>query len=213
MILSEDVVALLASILAEWNRAETDIKIAEQVANKVVNPSIKELRYAGRRIVDALLKVREGGSPEEVKQLLTDALFDCHRARHDAIDAGTSKVALDLEVMTDKIGYDILLRTYPNFPALFRNLNNIRKKIAESRGNRDSRRSDLLNLRKRRFCRDGESVQCVARVGANNGPACEKGASSLFPCEMGNDCWWRFSCPLDNCHHSECDQITVARVS
>jgi hypothetical protein len=37
-------IELLNSVLDQWNRAEEDIKIAEQVANKVVNPSVKELR-------------------------------------------------------------------------------------------------------------------------------------------------------------------------
>jgi hypothetical protein len=89
MQLSNEAAGLLVSILNEWNRAEADIKIAEQVANKVINPSIKELRYAGRRIVDGLVKAQRDDTSSEVISLFRDALFDCHRARHDAIDAGT----------------------------------------------------------------------------------------------------------------------------
>jgi hypothetical protein len=57
MSLSDDHLALLRAIQDEWNRAETDIKTAELVVNNIVIPSVKELRYAGRRIVDALAEM------------------------------------------------------------------------------------------------------------------------------------------------------------
>ena len=124
----DDCSALLNSVLAEWNRAEEDIKIAEQVANKVVNPSIKELRYAGRRLVEALVKLQNAAPFEEVEALLNDALFNCHRARHDAVDAGTSKIAIDLDIMTTRLGYEVILPVHPAFPKLVQDLRVIRTK-------------------------------------------------------------------------------------
>jgi hypothetical protein len=47
----------LLSIRAEWDKAEADVKLAEQVGHKIVLPSIKELRYAGRRLVEVLTKI------------------------------------------------------------------------------------------------------------------------------------------------------------
>jgi hypothetical protein len=135
----DDLGELLNSVLTEWNRAEADIKVAEQVANKVVNPSIKELRYAGRRIVEALVKFQTDGSTSDVEALLHDALFDCHRARHDAVDAGTAKIAIDLEIMISKLGYEILLAVHPTFPKLFQDLQRVRVKITESRLDRNNR--------------------------------------------------------------------------
>jgi len=85
---------LLRAIQDEWNRAETDIKTAETVVNNIVIPSVKELRYAGRRIIDAIMEMTANPSaydPARVRALLDDAHFDCHRARHDAIDAATAK--------------------------------------------------------------------------------------------------------------------------
>ncbi len=134
----DDFEELLNSILVEWNRAEEDIKIAEQVANKVVNPSIKELRYAGRRIVEALVKF-QNNAPIEATALLNDALFDCYRARHDAIDAGTSKIAIDLEIMISKLGYEVILSVHPKFTELFQDLQKIRERIIESRRDRENR--------------------------------------------------------------------------
>lgn len=139
MQLSDARCAQLNTILHEWNRAEEDIKTAEQICGKVVNPSIKELRYAGRRIVDALARIGAGDDGEEVDKLFADALFDCHRARHDAIDAGTSKIAADLEIMLEKLKHDVVLAVYPGFREIFVDLQEVRNKIVASRGDRENR--------------------------------------------------------------------------
>jgi hypothetical protein len=56
---------ILEIICKEWDLAEKYIKEAEQVANNVVFPSIKELRYAGRRIVDGLNLIVKDGEKEK----------------------------------------------------------------------------------------------------------------------------------------------------
>ena len=128
-----------AKICLQWDKAEEDIKLAEQVAHKVVFPAIKELRYAGRRIIEALNKSRTRGQKNDVDSLLQDAEFNCLRARHDAIDAATAKVAVDLEIATNKIGYAAILAAMPNFSELHNLLNEIRDKVRKSRRNRDNR--------------------------------------------------------------------------
>lgn len=129
--------ALLQSILQEWNKAEKAIKIAEQIDDEIVTPAIFELRYAGRRLIEALA-CRE---QDEAKALglLSDAEFDCHRARHDAIDAATIKMVGDLTVAEDKIGTGIILSHFADFPKLLRRLFEVRKKVAISRDKRDDR--------------------------------------------------------------------------
>jgi hypothetical protein len=142
MHLSDDHIRLLAKIKTEWNRAEADIKTAEHVVANIVIPSVKELRYAGRRLVEALHLIIT--SPEDVRtitSLLDDACFDCCRARHDAVDAATGKIALDIDTMVSKLGYDSILPACPSFPRLFRELQAVRAKIAESRGKREDRES------------------------------------------------------------------------
>lgn len=130
---------LIAKIRAEWDRAEEDIKIAEQVCNKVVWPSVKELRYAGRRVVDALHAINDGLPTDEITKLLQDAEFDCHRSRHDAIDAATATIAIRLDTACEKLGYGPILDAFPQFPLLRTKLNGVMQRIRESRGDRNSR--------------------------------------------------------------------------
>jgi hypothetical protein len=139
MQLTDEQVALLNSIAEEWNQAEEDVKVAEQICNEIVIPAIKELRYAGRRVIDAIAKMHAGAATEEIEVLLREARFDCHRARHDAIDAGTSKIAIDLEIMVEKLGTEVILPVYPGFPALFKQLRDVRAKIRASRKDRNNR--------------------------------------------------------------------------
>jgi hypothetical protein len=141
----------IARICAEWDRAEEGIKLAEQVNNKVVFPSIKELRYAGRRIVEALNKINRDGSQSDIEDLFQDAEFDCHRARHDAIDAATSKIAVDLQITAEKIGYEAILKAFPELSDLRNKLDNIRDKIRLSRGDRESRENIYSELEGREF--------------------------------------------------------------
>ena len=105
----------------------------------VVFPSIQELRYGGRRLIEALNKIEEGAPEDEIRRLLADAEFDCHRAQHDAIDAATSKIALDIEAATKKLGYDPVLKAFPDLSDLFTEITIVRDKVADSRENRDDR--------------------------------------------------------------------------
>lgn len=92
-----------------WDKAEHAIKLAEQVNGQVVNPAIYELRYAGRRLIEAD-QLEAKGDLEEAAKRLGDAQMDCMRARHDAVDAATSKITVHLELAIDKLGAS---REYP----------------------------------------------------------------------------------------------------
>ncbi len=133
----QDIEAALKALCEEWNKAESAIKLAEQVNGEIINPAIYELRYAGRRIVEALAKRDE--DPNTAKKLLDDAHFDCCRARHDAIDAATSKITADLRIAVDRIGPDVVLDKFRDLPVLLAELSKVRKLIAISRENRDNR--------------------------------------------------------------------------
>lgn len=129
--------AAFKAVRDEWNKAELTIKLAEQVNGEIVNPAIYELRYAGRRIVEAY----DLASTDKATILkrLQDAHFDCCRARHDAIDAATSKISAQLENALERLGADILMTHFQQFPDLVERLGLVRDRIAESRGNRESR--------------------------------------------------------------------------
>lgn len=144
---------LLVEICDEWDHAEQVIKRAEMVARKVVIPSIFELRYAGRRIVDALNGIVTGATPEKITELLLDAKFNCLRAQHDAVDAATSKIAFDIDIMGKKLGYDAILKAYPEFSNFRQQLISVQNKIAESRGDRYNREAIYQALEKDEFKR------------------------------------------------------------
>lgn len=119
--------------------AEENIKLCEQIASRAIIPAINELRYAGRRIVDALNKACKGGSEQEVRALLEDARFNCHRARHDALDAALDVMALDFDNLTKRLGTDAVIQAYPDFQSLYRDLMKARRQIRLSRGDRENR--------------------------------------------------------------------------
>jgi hypothetical protein len=132
------------AVRVEWNKAEKAIKLAEQINGEIVNPAIYELRYAGRRLMEAISESDE----VKFKKLLGDAHFDCCRARHDAIDAATSKMVSDLKISVDKLGADIVLQHFPDFTSLFGSLSGVRKRIAISREDRDNREAIYAAIEK-----------------------------------------------------------------
>jgi hypothetical protein len=71
---------LIQEICAEWNQAEGEMKLAEQIAHALVMPSVNELRYAGRRIIDACMLEGDPNAQDRVHGLLEAARFFCLRA-------------------------------------------------------------------------------------------------------------------------------------
>jgi hypothetical protein len=124
---------LLTQICREWSEAEADIKRAEQVSERVVFPAIKELRYGGRRLAQALQIILSNGDPGEISNYLQDALFNCRRARHDAIDAATAQMAIVVRLAEEKLGSDAAITAFPDFPHLVESVQEIRSKIVDSR--------------------------------------------------------------------------------
>ena len=82
--------ATLREIATEWDKAEQLMKLAERLRAKVIHPSVNELRYAGRRLVDALNVADDVERDEEKRRdfgrFIGDCLFRIHCAQHDAID-------------------------------------------------------------------------------------------------------------------------------
>lgn len=140
MLTVKDFESELAEIVTEWNNAEETVKIAEQLGGKVVWPSVKELRYAGRRLADILQRINTGASTEkDIRELLADAKFDCLRARHDAIDSASATMAAELKVAVQKLKYTAVLTAFPDYAKLLARLNKVRASISKSRKNRENR--------------------------------------------------------------------------
>ena len=142
----EGMTALMADICVEWDTAEAEIKRAELICGEIVLPSVNELRYAGRRLVDAMVAVRNHNTSEHVRALLSDVKFNCHRARHDAIDAGSAKIASDLEEVLKTFGPAVVATSFSSLPALVQKLQVLRSQIIESREHREQRDKIYNNI-------------------------------------------------------------------
>ena len=136
MAASREIGDALKRIVDEWNLAEKSIKLAEQVDGKIVNPAIYELRYSGRRLTEAILLP---DTDARKLDLLKDAHFDCCRARHDAMDAATSKIAADIDLALERLDAQRILTQFPQITALLNKLGSLRDKIAVSREDRGNR--------------------------------------------------------------------------
>jgi hypothetical protein len=131
--------ATFQPIIDEWNKAEFAIKRSEQIALDVSIPAISELRYAGRRLIDALQAARMGRPFADVAALIEDVRFCCYRAQHDAVDAAMSKIAIDLDDLTSRLGFDAVRSAYPEINDFYRDFTLARNAIALSRAKRDNR--------------------------------------------------------------------------
>jgi hypothetical protein len=141
----------LAAIAADWNAAELDLKLGEQVNQKVVFPAIKELRYAGRRLADALVAISQARSRKDIDALLVHARFNCHCARHDAIDAATLKMAIDLDLMLGRLGHEAVLFAFPKFPDLYHRIQHAQSLIASARAKRENRQDIYAEIEATNF--------------------------------------------------------------
>ena len=137
---------LLEELLAEWDRAEEAVKQAEFIQGEVVAPSINELRYAGRKVVEAL-QFAANDDAERAQRLLNDAIFDCIRARHDAVDAITAFISMKLDALTEELGVDVVLQCFPDMPKLVAALGRAEEVIATSREDRTNRDAIYETLR------------------------------------------------------------------
>jgi len=138
MEIADNVSAAIATVREEWNKAEATMKIAEQVNSEIIIPSVLELRYSGRKVIEALQFI-EAQEPEKANEILQDALLDCYRARHDALDAAISKMVADLASARNHLGAKALLDHFPDYVELTTLLGDAQDQISISRKKRDDR--------------------------------------------------------------------------
>ena len=128
----------VSKIISAWDDAERAIKQAEIINDQVVIPAIAELRYAGRRLAEAWEK-QQKGDEDAARALFDDAYFFCCRAQHDAIDAGTAKIARDYAICVKGIGASEKSCIFPEHSEFHNLLRDIKKNIVKSREDRENR--------------------------------------------------------------------------
>jgi hypothetical protein len=138
-IASDELNSRLVHLAQEWDKTEELLKIAEISAKKAMDSAVWELRYAGRRVVDAINGSRDNKSIDEIKTYIDDAIFDCLRARHDAIDACTAYISREIELAVDIYGADKVRSLFPPLDELFGLAAKIADFAVESRKDRTNR--------------------------------------------------------------------------
>ena len=123
-------------IVAEWNKAERVIKLAEMSDGSLVLPAIAELRYAGRRLVDFLaVYLEDNDNIEKLESISADALQNILRAKHDAIDAMVIKAGDEISEVIETHGAEV----FPDVRDDIKAIQKIKSKIASTRSDRTAR--------------------------------------------------------------------------
>jgi hypothetical protein len=128
----------ITALSEEWNLAEERLKTAENWNRKVLIPAINELRYAGRKIVDAFTAHRRGDS-QAAAEHIADACQDILRARHDVIDAVHGAIGDYADKAREKIGAAVLHGNFSNYGEMFALIREIGEQVAQSRKERQRR--------------------------------------------------------------------------
>jgi hypothetical protein len=150
--LNEKLDARLRELITQWNIAERRIKQAENArAQEIVSSAIFELRYAGRKVVDAIVLAldpnweNDEAAAEQIHAYLDDAIEDCVKAKHDAIDAVMSFVVRWFWEQEQLIGLRNVQNFYPEYLRLTATIADIQEKIEQSRGDRTRLRESIYN--------------------------------------------------------------------
>lgn len=152
MLLDDKIDRLLRDLIEQWNIAEVRIKKAEFVqGGEVVSSAVFELRYAGRKLVDShhIINSRDWKNDPEAHDLicryLADAIEDCVKAKHDAIDAMVDFVTIWFKEHEERIGLKNIVRLFPEYLEATGRIARIQSKIAKSREDRITSRDGVYN--------------------------------------------------------------------
>ncbi len=150
-----DVRDTLRRATVQWNRAEGAIKLAERLRGEVVIPSINELRYAGRRLVDAM-SLAVGTMPSDDTEIITikgnilaftrEMEHNCLRAQHDAVDAAILFIHRRIDKILDEFGAALVVHFFPDFVKLRSDMRIVDQFMVSSREERHKRSDYYGNL-------------------------------------------------------------------
>ncbi len=149
--ISPELILQIASLCDEWNKTESWIKQGELVTKKALMPSINEMRYAGRQIVDAC---HAASNNSNAGQHLVEARSTLLKARHDVVDSIVIYISDNADNHRDRLHAGNLHKNFSNYEELFGLLKTITDKILLSREDRNHRdeiygeimKNDMSNL-------------------------------------------------------------------
>ena len=122
----------------DWNKTEKWVKKGENINGNVVLPSINEMRYAGRRLVDAF-EAAEKNDAEAAMRHFSEARDNLIKARHDAVDSIIHHFSENTNKYRENLGAGNLQKHFSEYGTLFSLLKNIESEISNSREKRENR--------------------------------------------------------------------------
>ena len=125
--------------LEEWVKTEEVLKKVERTSNEAYMPSIQELRYAGRRVVQGFREHHAGIALDEIRTHFLEAIENCRKARHDAIDSCIAFVHSEIDALLRNVGksyLDEIHRFFPNYPTLKKEMRSVNERMVRSRKDR-----------------------------------------------------------------------------
>ena len=146
-----DLRSRLSAIGRRWNVVEGRIKEVQNINNAVFIPAINELRYAGRKLVDAW-SIYEDQSLDtntrraNVEKAVTVVEQYVENAEHDVTDAICVFLHLKIRDLIERYGLSLIREYHPNIFELIAKIDEINDIIAESRRNRTRRNEIYDNL-------------------------------------------------------------------
>jgi hypothetical protein len=139
----------LAEIATLWNLIEARAKEVEQFREEAITAAINEMRYAGRRIIDAIVILNGNGweLTDEVKDQFTIAKNYLTNADHDLTDAVCLFARRRFNRVIEIHGLEKLRACCPEFDALYPEILAADRIVQGSREDRQSRNAEYEKLR------------------------------------------------------------------
>jgi hypothetical protein len=142
----------LSAMAARWNDIEERMKTVELMRGETVIACVNELRYTGRRIVDALLLIAEEKSEGENFQKISDHLLVAesylNNADHDLTDAVVLFVGIRAKRVLELHGIEKIKKNIPDCDSFLDDLEKARSIVISSRGKRETREARYQELAK-----------------------------------------------------------------
>ena len=141
-----DIDRQLAELAQLWNRVERRCKEIEQFNERVVIACINEMRYAGRRIVDALSAQRQGKPEQEIVVDLQIAKNYLINADHDLTDCAILDIHYYIRRLLQHHDQRKIIKHVPEFKDLYPEIALANSIVAKSRETRDQRITEYERL-------------------------------------------------------------------
>lgn len=136
-----------------WAIVEDLIKKAKEVHPSIGIAAINELRYGGRKVIDAFIAYQQQQQDNDnnindnnINEHLIEAKLDILKARHDVIDETVNFCNASFIWAREKIGGRDIQESSSASKKLLSKINDMQKLIQESRAKREDRKKIYKNI-------------------------------------------------------------------